>query len=249
MLRALILDVDGTLAETEEAHRAAFNQAFADMALPWRWDRRLYRDLLAVAGGRERLRAFLDRQDPGRATDSLIAELHRRKTARYTTAVARGAVPFRPGVASLIAEALAAGVTLAIATTTSRVNVEALFAGNGDSPPLTAFAAVMTAEDALAKKPDPQVYHRALGALGLPPAACLAIEDSVNGLRAARAAGIPTLVTESVYTAGDDFTGALAVLPDLSATDLAALGRIHGRDGCDTRRPDSTSRRDAVARR
>lgn len=231
MLRALIFDVDGTLAETEEAHRAAFNQAFADLDLHWRWDRPLYRDLLGVAGGKERLRAFLDHQDPGDASDALIADLHRRKTAHYTAAVARGAVPFRPGVATLIAQALAAGVTLAIATTTSRVNVEALFAGNGDAPPLAAFAAVMTAEDAPAKKPDPQVYHRALLALGLPPADCLAIEDSVNGLRAARAAGIPTLVTESVYTAGDNFTGALAVRTDLSRIGLDAIRCLHAGGG------------------
>ncbi|NYZ12793.1 HAD-IA family hydrolase [Azospirillum sp. RWY-5-1] len=227
MLRALILDVDGTLAETEEAHRTAFNHAFAELALPWRWDQPLYRDLLGVAGGKERLRAFLEREEPGRATDALVAALHRRKTAHYTTAVARGDVPFRPGVAPLITQALVAGITLAIATTTSRVNVEALFAGNGDSPPLAAFAAVMTAEDAPAKKPDPQVYHRALDALALPPAACLAIEDSVNGLSAALAAGIPTLVTESAYTAGDDFTGALAVLTDLSSTGLDAIRRLH----------------------
>lgn len=229
MLRALIFDVDGTLAETEEAHRAAFNDAFADLDLPWRWDRPHYRELLAVAGGKERLRAFLDRHDAGGTSDERIAALHRRKTAHYTAAVARGGVPFRPGVARLIGEARAAGITLAIATTTSRVNVEALFAGNGDTPPLSAFAAVMTAEDAPAKKPDPQVYRRALDALALPPSACLAIEDSVNGLRAAQAAGIPVLVTESVYTVGDPFPGAAAVLPDLSGTTLADLVRLHER--------------------
>lgn len=231
MPHALIFDVDGTLAETEEAHRAAFNRAFADMGLPWRWDRPLYRELLGVAGGKERLRAFLDRHDPARVSDGLVAELHRRKTDHYTAAVSGGEVPFRPGVARLIGEAHAAGVTLAIATTTSRVNVEALFAGNGDTPPLSRFAAVMTAEDAPAKKPDPQVYHRALDALGLPPAECLAIEDSGNGLRAALAAGIPVLVTESVYTRGDPFPGALAVLPDLSRTTLRDLMRLHGRAG------------------
>lgn len=229
MLRALIFDVDGTLAETEEAHRAAFNEAFADLDLPWRWDRPLYRELLAVAGGKERLRAFLDRHDPGGTSDERIAALHQCKTAHYTTAVAQGAVPFRPGVARLIAEAHAAGVALAIATTTSRVNVDALFTGNGDAPPLAGFAAVMTAEDAPAKKPDPQVYRRALDALGLPPSACLAIEDSVNGLGAARAAGIPVLITESVYTHGDPFPGAAAVLTDLSGTTLADLVRLHGR--------------------
>lgn len=229
MLRALIFDVDGTLAETEEAHRAAFNDAFADLDLPWRWDRPLYRELLAVAGGKERLRAFLDRHDPENATDDRVATLHQCKTAHYTAAVARGGVPFRPGVARLIGEAHASGVTLAIATTTSQVNVDALFAGNGDTPPLSAFAAVMTAEDAPAKKPDPQVYRRALDALALPPSACLAIEDSVNGLSAAQAAGIPVLVTESVYTNGDPFPGAAAVLPDLSGMTLADLVRLHGR--------------------
>ncbi len=230
-LRALIFDVDGTLADTEEAHRDAFNRAFAAFGLPWAWDRALYRGLLRVAGGRERIRAFIADHDPDRLAedglDTLVGALHRYKTALYTQAVGGGAVPYRPGVLALIAEARAAGVTLAIATTTSRANVEALLAGAPGGLRRADFAVILCAEDAPRKKPDPQVYRAALTALGLPPDAALAIEDLRNGLRAARACGLATLVTENADTAGDGFPGALAVLADLAGVRLADLRRWH----------------------
>lgn len=215
-LSALIFDVDGTLAETEETHRQAFNQAFAEYGLPWVWDRALYGRLLAVAGGRERLRAFI-----GTGHDDLIAALHQRKTEIYTATVAGGGVALRPGIAALIAEAQAAGLRLAIATTTTRANVLALL---GEP----AWCEVMACgDDAPVKKPDPQVYRLVLARLGLPAAACLAIEDSGNGVQAARAAAIPVVVTRSAYAAADDVSGALAVWPDLAGVGLARLRRLH----------------------
>lgn len=234
-LRALIFDVDGTLAETEEAHRAAFNRSFVAFGLPWAWDRTLYRALLRVAGGKERIRAFIGRHDPQRAAtetlDTLIDALHRCKTTLYTQAVATGTVPYRPGIVALIGEARRAGLPLAIATTTSRANVDALLAGAPGALDPGWFATITCAEDAPRKKPDPQVYQMALTALGVPAAAALAIEDSRNGLLAAKACGLPVLVTESVYTAGDGFAEALAVLPDLGGTRLADLRRLHGSAG------------------
>lgn len=228
-LQALIFDVDGTLAETEEAHRAAFNQAFAAFGLPWVWDRALYRVLLRVAGGKERIRAFVGRNDPEWATtenlDTLIGALHRYKTALYTRAVASGTVPYRPGVVTLIEEAHGAGLPMAIATTTSRANVDALLAGAPGALDPGWFAAIKCAEDAPRKKPDPQVYQEALAALDIPADRALAIEDSRNGVMAARACGVPVLVTESVYTAGDGFAEALAVLRDLDGVRLGDLRR------------------------
>lgn len=231
-LRALIFDVDGTLAETEEAHRDAFNRSFAAFGLPWVWDRALYRVLLRVAGGKERIRAFVGGHDPERAAignlDGLIAELHRHKTGLYTRAVAGGSVPYRPGIVALIREARAAGLPLAIATTTSRANVDALLAGAPGGLDPGWFAAIKCAEDAPRKKPDPQVYRAALAELGVPGSQALAVEDSRNGVLAARASGLPVLVTESVYTAGDGFPEAVAVLPDLDGLRLADLVRLHG---------------------
>jgi HAD superfamily hydrolase (TIGR01509 family) len=217
---ALIFDVDGTLAETEEAHRLAFNRAFTEFGLPWEWDRALYRDLLRISGGRERMAAYAKRLG-ATGLDDRLAALHRRKTELYTRGVAAGEVPLRPGIACLIAEAAAAGVVLAIATTTSRANVEALL-GDG----LAQFAVVACAEDAPVKKPDPAVYTLVLDRLGLSAAVCLALEDSSNGVRAACAAGIAVVVSESVYTKGDDFTGARAVYPDFGGVGLAELARL-----------------------
>ncbi len=228
-LQALIFDVDGTLAETEEAHRVAFNQAFAEFGLPWRWEPALYARLLRISGGQERLRHYAETSDPARTgpgLPSLIAALHRRKTALYTGMVVGGAVPLRPGVAALIHAARAAGLRLAVATTTTRENVLALFDGATGGAAHAWFETLVCADDAPVKKPDPAVYRLVLHRLALPPAACLAIEDSANGVGAALAAGLPVIATRSAYSADDDLSGALAVFPDLDGITLDHLYRL-----------------------
>jgi len=217
-LDALIFDVDGTLAETEEAHRHAFTLAFADLGLNWRWDQALYKQLLKISGGRERISAY----DPD-ASPELVAALHRRKTQIYTSMVATGRVPFRPGIETLFEQARDEGVRMAIASTTSRANVEALLGYR-----MAWFEVVTCGEDAPIKKPDPSVYVLTLKKLGLKPEHCLALEDSANGVKAARGAGLKVVVTPSLYTRGDRFDGALRVLPDLSGTGLAQLRAILG---------------------
>ncbi len=231
-LAVLIFDVDGTLAETEEAHRLAFNRAFADFGLPWSWGRPLYKDLLKVAGGKERIRAFAVRADPSRIDrgfDDLVVALHQRKTAIYTESVADGSVPLRPGVAELIGEARSAGLRVSVATTTSRANVDALLDGATGGEGRNWFEVLACAEDAPAKKPDPQVYLAVIERLGAKPSECLAIEDSANGVGAACAAGIPVVAVRSAFTDSDDVRGALAVFPDLQGIDLARLRSLHGR--------------------
>mgnify|MGYP001806828797 CR=1 FL=1 len=222
-IRALIFDVDGTLAETEEVHRAAFNRAFAEAGLDWHWDQPLYGRLLKVSGGKERLRAYA--RETGQAVasdlDRLVAGLHRRKTAFYTAMVAAGEVGLRPGIARLLEEARAAAVTLAIATTTTRDNVLALLAANGIDA--NWFATLACADDAPVKKPDPQVYRLVLDRLGLAAGECLAIEDSANGVAAAVAAGIAVIMTPSAYTGADARQGARAVWPDLATVGLVEL--------------------------
>lgn len=229
MLQALLFDVDGTLAETEEAHRQAFNDTFAEFGLPWSWDRSIYRELLRVSGGKERMLAYAENYDPTRLDVGLaerIPELHRRKTEYYTRVVAAGGVPLRPGIARLIDSARNAGLRLAVATTTSTANVMALLDGATGSEGHGWFDTLVCAEDAPIKKPDPQAYLEALSRLDLPASACLALEDSRNGVLAARAAGIAVVVSESVYTVGDDFTGAAAVYPDFAAVTLDDLRRF-----------------------
>ena len=230
-LHALIFDVDGTLADTErDGHRVAFNMAFEEAGLPWRWDAKLYGELLAVTGGKERMVYYAQHYAPGLTTksgfDTLIRKLHALKTGHYVHLVQAGALPLRPGVAQLVREARATGLRLAIATTTSPENVTALLRASL-APDAESWFAVIGAGDIVpAKKPAPDIYQWVLQRLDLPAAACLAIEDSENGLKASRAAGIPTLVTENDYTRDQDFSGALTVLPDLSKTRLIDVQQI-----------------------
>lgn len=212
MLEALIFDVDGTLAETEELHRAAFNAAFEAAGLGWYWTQDDYRRLLKTTGGKERIAAFM--AETG-ASGVDIPALHRAKTGFYTAMMAQGGLALRPGVADLIQRARSAGVRLAIATTTSRPNVDALCAACFGQPSEAVFEVIACGDEVAAKKPAPDVFLLALARLGLPAGACLALEDSRNGLRSALAAGLCTVVTPSVYTADEDFTGAWQVRPDL----------------------------------
>ncbi|AXS41967.1 HAD-IA family hydrolase [Breoghania sp. L-A4] len=222
MARALIFDVDGTLAETEEAHRAAFNAAFEDAGLAWHWDRAQYEALLKVTGGKERIRHFVRSTggDPRHAENAFIRALHAEKTRHYTGIVAGGGLELRPGVRELIDHARKTGLRLAISTTTTLANVEALLGAAFGGMDL--FEVIVAGDMVAQKKPAPDAYLETLRRLDLAPAECLALEDSANGLRAALAAGLDTLVTPSVYTAGEDFSGARAVLPDLGA--LQAVG-------------------------
>jgi len=205
VVRALIFDVDGTLAETEELHRIAFNRTFAEQGLDWIWDRELYRDLLSVTGGRERMEAYAYRIG---AEGIDAAALHRRKTDFYTGMMVPGSVTLRPGVEDLLRRARSARLDLAIGTTTSRANVVGLIAATLGPDALSWFRSIRTGEDTKRKKPDPEVYRLVLDDLGYGPDECLVFEDSANGLRAARAIGIPTVVTPSIYTSEDDFCGA-----------------------------------------
>lgn len=230
-LQAVIFDVDGTLADTEEAHRQAFNATFKEFGLPWHWDIALYGELLAVAGGKERLAYYCRRVNPQRMAQpdgmDFIARLHQRKTRVYERRVEMGEVPARPGVVRLIRELIEAGIRLAIATTTSRANVDVLLATCLADLSPDCFAVIGAGEQAIVKKPAPDIYRWVLGELGLGGRNCLAIEDSSNGVRAALGAGIPVLVTENSWTCRDDFTGAITVLPDLGGVDVAALRRWH----------------------
>lgn len=219
-LQALIFDVDGTLAETErDGHRVAFNRAFRDVGLDWDWSVDLYGKLLAITGGKERMRHYIDHYQPAFKIDgntaAFIADLHRRKTTHYTAMVEQGAISLRPGVTRLLQDALHAGIRLAIATTTSPDNVAALLTHTLAPDGIDWFEVVAAGDIVPAKKPAPDIYIYALNELGLPADACLAIEDSANGVASATGAGIGTVVTVSNYTAHERFDGALLVVDGL----------------------------------
>ena len=228
MLKALLFDVDGTLADTEETHRRAFNAAFRDAGLGWHWHPTLYARLLAIAGGKERLHHYWRVVDPETADGSRVADIvdavHALKTRHYTQLVSNGQVPLRPGIARLIDAARVQGVTLALATTTTAANIDALLRVplGRDWPSM--FSAVCDGATPGAKKPAPDVYLAVLARLQLPANDCLAIEDSETGLQAAHAAGIPTVVTSTAWTRGQSFAAARVALTEFGdQVDLAAL--------------------------
>lgn len=215
---ALIFDVDGTLAETEEAHRDAFNTTFRAWDLGWHWDRDDYRQLLKTAGGRERLRAFQATLplSARRLDDDEIARLHAAKTARYEATLAEGGLAPRPGVTALIERARAEGMRLAVATTTSRPNVDALCRCCWGRAAEEVFDAIAAGDAVAAKKPAPDVYRLALEMLALAPGDALAIEDSRIGLASARGAGLEVIVAPSAGTQGEDFAGASLLVDSLA---------------------------------
>ena len=229
MLKALIFDVDGTLADTEHAHREAFNRAFAEEGLAWLWDEAHYTRLLEISGGKERILHHWRSVEPerteleGGARQAMVQRLHDLKTAHYEAAVQEGAVSLRPGVLALMNEAHAQGLELAIATTTSPVNIAALLRRALGDDWRSHFAAVGDAHNAPLKKPHPQVYRLVLSELGLAPQQALAFEDSANGLKAALGAGLATVVTPNRFTAHHDFGGALRVVPDLTHVGVPRL--------------------------
>ena len=227
MDRAIIFDVDGTLAETEEAHRRAFNRAFAAAGLDWHWDQELYRKLLAVTGGKERIRYFIEdfgsEGAPADGLDEYIKRLHATKTAAYVEIVTGGELELRPGVLELIHTARENGYRLAIATTTTPANIDALFSATLGDAGHELFDAICAGDSVPNKKPAPDVYLKTLEELDLPAASCVAIEDSRNGLLSAVAAGIPTIVTPGIYTQGENFDEAALVIDDLEHLDVADL--------------------------
>ncbi|GJE41387.1 HAD-IA family hydrolase [Methylobacterium soli] len=216
MLRALIFDVDGTLAETEDLHRQAFNAAFGRLGLPWHWAPPVYADLLRVMGGKERLAHYIETCHPGEAGALLarLPEIHGLKTELYGDLVESGALGLRPGIARLVAEARAAGVKLAVATTTSRPNVDRLLAVNfppGDAP----FDVIASGDEAPRKKPASDIFDLAIRRLDVAPAEAVAFEDSAAGIRSALDAGLPVLATRSAYTESHRLDGAFSAISDL----------------------------------
>ena len=229
-IKAIIFDVDGTLADTEDGHRLSFNKAFAENGLDWQWDVALYDKLLKVTGGKERIKYFVESFLTGfnkpQDFDEFVKHLHKVKTAHYTSILREGHIPLRPGIKKLIEETHAAGITLAIATTTTPENVSALLEVGLGKDWEKYFSANGCGDIVPAKKPAPDIYFWVMEKLGLTAADCIALEDSYNGLRASLAANIKTYVTVNPYTAKQDFTGAAAVFDDLS--DLDRFYRVAG---------------------
>ena len=234
-LKALIFDVDGTLADTEEAHRRAFNDAFRRHGLDWNWSAAEYAHLLSVTGGKERLEFYIESlplcAGEQRALMQRIAAIHKTKTDIYAAMVEAGQITLRDGVERLIDEAALANVQLAIASTTTLGNIEALLRSTLGRYSAQRFAVVGAGDQVRRKKPAPEIYRFVLRELDRSARECVAIEDSANGLAAAKQAGLYTVVTPSVWTCADDFTAADLVLPSLGSLGIRELERQLGRLG------------------
>ncbi|MGH3558744.1 MAG: HAD family hydrolase [Mycobacterium sp.] len=228
MLRAVIFDVDGTLADTErDGHRPSFNAAFAAHGLDIAWGVEEYGQLLNIPGGQCRIAADLRARGFGDRADELAAAVHQTKTAMFREHILD--IEPRPGLVDFVGSLFGAGIRIAVATTGRRAWVTPLvrqLLGEGT------FEAIVTGDDVTRLKPDPEVYRRALAELGLAPEDALAVEDSALGLRAALSAGIATIVVTTDYTAGQDFTGAAAVRSTYDGTEplsAALCQRLHRR--------------------
>lgn len=220
-IKALVFDVDGTLADTErDGHRVAFNRAFADAGLDWDWSVELYGKLLSVTGGKERIKFYLRQFNTAfeapEDLDPFVAGLHAAKTEHYKSLMAEGRVPLRPGVERLLREALAADLPLAIATTTTVDNVTALLENTLGAESINWFAEIGAGDIVPAKKPAPDIYNWVLQRLGLTGEQVIAFEDSGHGVTSAADAGIGRiLVTTNDYTEGQNFSRATLVIDQL----------------------------------
>ena len=219
-LKALLFDVDGTLADTEkDGHRVAFNRAFADAGLDWDWTPELYGQLLAVTGGKERMRYYLSDFNPEFETpvdlDEFVRGLHAAKTEYYTRMLGEGAIPLRPGVRRLLEEARDAGLRMAVVTTTTPANVEALLTHAIEPDAMDWFEVIAAGDIVPAKKPAPDIYVWAMNEMNLTPADCIAFEDSRNGILSSCGAGLKSIITTNDYTRDDDFSDAVIVLDQM----------------------------------
>jgi HAD superfamily hydrolase (TIGR01509 family) len=229
-IKAIIFDVDGTLADTEDGHRKSFNKAFAECGLDWNWDVALYDKLLKVTGGKERIKYFVETFQPNFIKpddyEGFVKNLHEVKTRHYTNMLGEGHIPLRPGIKQLMDYARRQGIRLAIATTTTPENVTVLLQQGLGADGESWFDVIGCGDIVPHKKPAPDIYFWVLEKLRLSASDCISLEDSENGLRSSLAAGIKTFVTVNHYTRNQNFEGAAGVFDDLS--DLSNFYRAAG---------------------
>lgn len=235
-IKALIFDQDGVIIDTEsDGHRVAFNQTFKEFGYGFQWDVEKYHELLRVAGGKERMRHYLHTEGFGlevkpEEEDELIKRMHKRKTAIFIELIEAGKLPLRPGVKRLMKEAMEEGLMLGICTTS---NERAARAIAYDILKEIRFDFVLAGDVVSKKKPDPEIYNLALQKRGLKPEECIVIEDSRNGILAAKAAGMHVAATTNIYTEREDLSEADIVVTSLGDPDGEKGELKQGGEGLD----------------
>ncbi len=221
-LKAVIFGAIGTLVETSELQRQAFNTAFANAKLDWSWDVDLYQELLKTSGGQNRIRAYAERTGT-HLDEAQVRALHADKSAIFQQMLQSDGINLRDGVAELVQAATAENVAVAFASTTSQENINAIDAALGEASPFPKFAVSTHAETVSNKKPAPDVYVYVLNQLGIKTATAIAIEDTAESLSSAQTAGLTCVATPGAYAEDQDFSVAAAVAAPGQIGDLAWL--------------------------
>lgn len=220
-MKALIFDCDGVLADTElDGHLVAFNETFEHFGLPFRWSAEKYDELLAVGGGKERFIAFI-KENPEyeealpEPLEDFVLKIHAEKSKRYIDRVEAGLLPGRPGIARIINEALDAGWTVAVASTSAVASVEAVLRTVIGEEARARLAGVWAGDMVPKKKPAPDIYLEAMKGIGASHDNVVVVEDSNTGAKAAAAAQVRYLVTLSTFTVNEEFPRATTVISNL----------------------------------
>ena len=214
--KAILFGSIGTLLETSELQRTAFNQAFSDNGLDWNWSPEKYQDLLKKSGGRQRIEDFAAQQ--GIEVDA--KKLHDEKTKIFDEMMVNGNVVLRPGVANLIDQANDNGIKLAFVTSTSKDNVDAVFQALRNQLNRSNFSFIGNDKMVSNTKPKPDIYLKALSELNLEAENCVAIEDTEVSMQSALAASIKCIGFPGAFAKDNDFSSAILVTDILSFNDL-----------------------------
>ena len=208
-LRAILFDVGGTIAETEELHRICFNEAFKEYGLSWYWDEAIYRELVFISGGKERIKHYIKRAWPEmlkhKNLTSYISALHKVKSQIFEEHLVDNKILLRPGIERLLKELKESEIRVALVSSTTEENLYNLFNKGLEVDPKQWFEVISHGDCTVEKKPSPDIYHWTLEKLKLPAEACIAIEDAPRGVNAAVGAGLKVIVTPSTYTQNEEF--------------------------------------------
>ena len=237
-IKAVFFDQDGVIIDTErDGHRVSFNMTFKEFGFTDEWSVEYYHELLQIAGGKERMKHHWKTKGFSKPLteeeiDNLVKEMHKRKTALFVELIETGKLPLRPGIHRFMKEAMESGLKIAICTTSNEQAAKAITEKVLSD---IKFDIVLAGDVVQKKKPDPEIYNLALSKLGLTPDEAFVVEDSKNGVNAAKGAGLKVIVTTNGYTEKEDVNAGDVIVSSLGDVDgeksQIRKGEINGFDG------------------